>query len=562
MTRSGLGDLLSTFTAAADWRLASIVGFDSSYSPTAVAVLRTGIDRAVAAAGALRSNDPDGAPAAGRRADPRRPGDGDRRPHLAVVRAPSTPSATCWRCTPTPSTGGPPPHGAQVGAATVVVARVWAAMRRRLPGRPVRRRAARRGPAAGAGRAPRSGRSTRRVRSRPSAGRPTSASSAGSTRTWPRSAAVCESWADHDAGARASCSPSRPRSKAPCARPAHPPPSASSTRRPDADADPLGGRQLPPDARPVHRGRPGRGHRLVDRRRTSTIALAGTAMTGGDRGRAPVRRPPHRFDGYAFDLDGTVYLDDQLLPGAAETIAALRGPRRGRGVRDQQAAEPAEAYAAKLTRLGIPATRADVVTALDSLRPLPGREHPGARLLTIAEPLVDQTCAEAGFTGRDRPRAGRGRRRVVRPRLQLRQAARGLPGGPPGRRHRRHQPGSVLPDGRRRAARLRGDAGRARGLHRPPGRGGRRQAEPLDGGRPARAARRAAGAGGDGRRPGGHRRRDGPAARHGRRPRAVRRDHRRPTWPPPTIRPDYVIDHLPDLLPDEPRPPNPPEEAR
>ncbi len=28
--------------------------------------------------------------------------------------------------------------------------------------------------------------------------------------------------------------------------------------------------------------------------------------------------------GYAFDLDGTVYLDDELIPGAAQTIAALR----------------------------------------------------------------------------------------------------------------------------------------------------------------------------------------------------------------------------------------------
>ena len=31
-----------------------------------------------------------------------------------------------------------------------------------------------------------------------------------------------------------------------------------------------------------------------------------------------------RFAGFVFDLDGTVYLDDVLLPGAATTLAAVR----------------------------------------------------------------------------------------------------------------------------------------------------------------------------------------------------------------------------------------------
>jgi glycerol-1-phosphate dehydrogenase [NAD(P)+] len=131
MTRSGLGDLLSTFTAAADWRLASIVGFDSSYSPTAVAVLRTGIDRAVAASGSLRGNDPEAARLlagaltrgglamgiAGRTS----PSSGAEHTisHLLEMHANASHREAAA-------------HGAQVGAATVVVARVWAAMRRRL----------------------------------------------------------------------------------------------------------------------------------------------------------------------------------------------------------------------------------------------------------------------------------------------------------------------------------------------------------------------------------------------------------------------------------------------
>ncbi|MBI5627927.1 MAG: HAD family hydrolase, partial [Candidatus Rokubacteria bacterium] len=35
-------------------------------------------------------------------------------------------------------------------------------------------------------------------------------------------------------------------------------------------------------------------------------------------------RPRFPYRGWLFDLDGTVYLGEQLIPGAAEAIAALR----------------------------------------------------------------------------------------------------------------------------------------------------------------------------------------------------------------------------------------------
>jgi glycerol-1-phosphate dehydrogenase [NAD(P)+] len=131
MTRSGLGDLLSTYTGAADWLLASLVGFDPTYSPTAVAVLRSGIDQTMTAADGLRTNNQDALEAlaasltagglamgvAGRTS----PSSGAEHTisHLLEMSATalSRPSAH---------------HGEQVGAASVVVARVWAAMRQRL----------------------------------------------------------------------------------------------------------------------------------------------------------------------------------------------------------------------------------------------------------------------------------------------------------------------------------------------------------------------------------------------------------------------------------------------
>lgn len=110
-----------------------------------------------------------------------------------------------------------------------------------------------------------------------------------------------------------------------------------------------------------------------------------------------VRRPQQQFEGYAFDLDGTVYLGDALLPGASEAIATIRA-RGGRVVFvTNKPLETAGDYAAKLTRLGIPATAADVVTAIDSLLLYLREHHPRARVLTIAEPVVDEALAGGGW---------------------------------------------------------------------------------------------------------------------------------------------------------------------
>lgn len=103
------------------------------------------------------------------------------------------------------------------------------------------------------------------------------------------------------------------------------------------------------------------------------------------------------FAGYALDLDGTVYLDEAAVPGAREAIEILRA----RGSRivfvTNKPLAPASAYAAILTRIGIPATAHDVVTALDVLVRYLCTRHLGRRLLLVAEDLVARELAAAGF---------------------------------------------------------------------------------------------------------------------------------------------------------------------
>ncbi|MBO5994337.1 MAG: HAD-IIA family hydrolase [Firmicutes bacterium] len=69
---------------------------------------------------------------------------------------------------------------------------------------------------------------------------------------------------------------------------------------------------------------------------------------------------------FLMDMDGTIYLDDKLLPGAAEFIARVR--MRGRAVfLTNNSSRGIDAYLAKMGRLGIPADKDDFLTSVDAL---------------------------------------------------------------------------------------------------------------------------------------------------------------------------------------------------
>ncbi len=104
---------------------------------------------------------------------------------------------------------------------------------------------------------------------------------------------------------------------------------------------------------------------------------------------------PERFyQAYVFDMDGTVYLGDQMLPGAVRLITELR--RRDIPVRflsNNPTRDPAQ-YAAKLTRLGLPTPASDIVNTIVVMTKWLQANHPGARVYPIAEqPLIDALTA-------------------------------------------------------------------------------------------------------------------------------------------------------------------------
>jgi HAD superfamily hydrolase (TIGR01450 family) len=111
------------------------------------------------------------------------------------------------------------------------------------------------------------------------------------------------------------------------------------------------------------------------------------------------------FAGYALDLDGTVYLGDELIPGAAETVRLLREGGARIVFVTNKPLETAQEYAAKLDRLGIPATADDVVTAVDALVDYLREHQAGRRLLLIAEEVVHRRLIEEGLEVTDDPAA-------------------------------------------------------------------------------------------------------------------------------------------------------------
>jgi HAD superfamily hydrolase (TIGR01450 family) len=115
----------------------------------------------------------------------------------------------------------------------------------------------------------------------------------------------------------------------------------------------------------------------------------------GDVSAAPRIRLPQR--GWLFDLDGTVYRGEALVPGADETVLALRAAGRRVGFLSNKPLGTRTDYAAKLTRLGIPASSDDVISAsLVLARHLQSRD-PGAPVFVIGEPPLIAELASHGF---------------------------------------------------------------------------------------------------------------------------------------------------------------------
>ncbi|MDN5570760.1 MAG: HAD-IIA family hydrolase [Propionibacteriaceae bacterium] len=108
-------------------------------------------------------------------------------------------------------------------------------------------------------------------------------------------------------------------------------------------------------------------------------------------------QPEEFYDAYVFDMDGTIYLGDELLPGAARLIGELR--RRGIPVRflSNNPTKDPDQYAAKLERLGLPTQVADIANTIVTTTRWLLDHHPDAVLFVVGEEPLQRALREAGF---------------------------------------------------------------------------------------------------------------------------------------------------------------------
>ena len=110
------------------------------------------------------------------------------------------------------------------------------------------------------------------------------------------------------------------------------------------------------------------------------------------------------FKGFIFDLDGTIYRSDKLIPGADGVIRRLRENRRQVVFLSNKPIQTREDYASKLTRLGIPTQPDEVINSTFVMINYLKKIAPQARLFVVGETPFVEELKRAGFPITDEPK--------------------------------------------------------------------------------------------------------------------------------------------------------------
>lgn len=107
--------------------------------------------------------------------------------------------------------------------------------------------------------------------------------------------------------------------------------------------------------------------------------------------------PDRLYEGYVFDLDGTIYLGDDLLPGAKRLIPKLRElGKRVIFLSNNPTKDPAM-YSEKLTKLGLDTPEDEIVNTIVTMTQWLLRNHPDATVFPLSEEPLKNSLKEAGI---------------------------------------------------------------------------------------------------------------------------------------------------------------------
>ncbi|MBA2506432.1 MAG: HAD-IIA family hydrolase [Thermoleophilaceae bacterium] len=109
---------------------------------------------------------------------------------------------------------------------------------------------------------------------------------------------------------------------------------------------------------------------------------------------APILR---EYEQVILDLDGCVWVGEEPTPRAKEAIEALRAAGKGVAFVTNNSRHAGEDFVARLWKLGIQASLADVVTVGGALQHLLAETRTGSMAYVIGEPTIYRHVEDAGL---------------------------------------------------------------------------------------------------------------------------------------------------------------------
>ena len=101
---------------------------------------------------------------------------------------------------------------------------------------------------------------------------------------------------------------------------------------------------------------------------------------------------------YLFDMDGTLYLGNQLYDFTTELLETIKASGRRYLFMTNNSSKSVEDYIKKLAKLGIPATREDFITSSQATAYYLKRQYPNHRLYVCGTRSLKKELEREGFT--------------------------------------------------------------------------------------------------------------------------------------------------------------------
>ncbi|MBQ6745397.1 MAG: HAD-IIA family hydrolase [Acidaminococcaceae bacterium] len=101
---------------------------------------------------------------------------------------------------------------------------------------------------------------------------------------------------------------------------------------------------------------------------------------------------------FLFDMDGTINLGMELIPGMEGFFDRLKEAGRSYYLVTNNSSKNHEHYVKKMNSMGVPVTKNNILISSDALVSHLKHSKPGARLFVLGTPELKATIKEGGFT--------------------------------------------------------------------------------------------------------------------------------------------------------------------